>query len=322
MSNSLHLAVILRIFIGPDLASKKSMNNISVDKNNRVFKAKNIPEHSQSSFLLSIVLGLFCMTFSLFANAAPGGVQYLNNLKNQKIAREQQAAFEQYLNAQISFIEGLGYQPWQWLESDCSKCKMMIVPLKLSMRNSDVLAYASTISKEKNKLTLLYHSDSQEYNLLATIAMGILGRESEFFQSPRYQFKEAAPWLIQMAKYANHFLNGKKVLPNSRGPTQIKIVPKIIADFYGVTSENIHEPRNAALATMGFLIEALKELKQRAENRNLEFITPETYADYLPYIYFGGTRMLVNRKATPEKNIYIRDMKKYMSWVQIYEQRQ
>lgn len=275
------------------------------------------PDYFSRFFQTALVLG-FIFIGSL-VKAAPGGVQYLNNFKKQKIERQKQREFHQYLNSQILFLESLGFQPWQWGQSTCENCLMIIVPMDLSMRNSEVLTFASTISKEKDELIALYHSNSQEYNLLAMIAMGILGRESEFFQSPRYQFKEAAPWLIQMAKYANHFINGKKVMPNSRGPTQIKIVPKLIAEFYGVTPENIHQPRNAALATMGFLIEALKELKQRAINRKLEFINPDTYADYLPYIYFGGTRMLINRKATPEKNIYIRDMKKYMSLVQIYE---
>ncbi len=279
-----------------------------------------IQQNSALKFLQTVMYVAFIFGISVQVKAAPGGVQYLNNIKRQIKERKLQAIYEQKLEYKISFIESLGYQPWVWGQSDCSDCSIMILPLKYSMHTNEVMEFANTIAKEKRNLLQIYHSDSQEYNLLAVMAMGILGRESVFFQSPRYKIKESAPWLIQIAKYANYYIHDKKVLPNSRGPTQIKIVPALIEKFYGITPDNIHEPKNAALATMGFLIEALRELKQRAYNRHLEFISAETYVDYLPYIYFGGARQLIKRTATPEKNIYIRDMKKYISRVQIYEQ--
>jgi hypothetical protein len=70
---------------------------------------------------------------------------------------------------------------------------------------------------------------------------------------------------------------------------------------------------------MGYLIEALGELKQRARNNNLKMITDDTYVDYLPYLYFVGAKKLVNRTATPDKNIYVKNMKKFMKKVSVSE---
>jgi hypothetical protein len=97
------------------------------------------------------------------------------------------------------------------------------------------------------------------------------------------------------------------------------VVPEKIAKAYGIVPGNLKVPENAALATMGFLIEALQELKNRARKGQLEFITPDTYVDYLPYIYFGRAKALMNRTARPDQNSYVRDMKKYMGWVDLYE---
>jgi hypothetical protein len=62
----------------------------------------------------------------------------------------------------------------------------------------------------------------------------------------------------------------------------------------------------------------LKEWKSRAGKR-LDFIDEDAYTDYLPYIYFGQTKKLIAGQAQPAHNSYIRGMKKYMTWVQLFE---
>lgn len=189
--------------------------------------------------------------------------------------------------------------------------------------------YLTAIAKNKSEIVQLYNSDPQEYNLLAQMAFGILGNESEFFTSTKYLAKISGRSLITPLKKIRSLVDDKFVIsPNSSGPTQIKVVPQKIAERFGVTSASLSKyPEHAAVATMGYLIEALRELKQRATNNNLDFITPETYVDYLPYLYFGRSKLLNNvksndptlEKAEPHKNLYVLRMKKYMEWVQLYE---
>lgn len=208
-------------------------------------------------------------------------------------------------------------RPWVWEQNRCADCEIKIASLKPELMTGDVQAFIRTLESEKPTLQKLYGIDGQTYNLLAQMAIGILGRESLFFTSRMYQVKEEFPWLVDAAK-----LWKGKHSPNSRGPTQIKKVPDLIANYYGVNPQNLWVSRHAAVATMGFLIESLtelKDLKSRAGDR-LNFINEGTYADYLPYIYFGQTRKLMAGQAQPAHNSYIRDMKKYMRWVQLFEQ--
>jgi hypothetical protein len=218
-------------------------------------------------------------------------------------------------------FEANGFEKWEWLKSTCADCELSIVPLRAEVETPKVEAFLQALGDHKAELLQIYKIHGAEYNLLAHMAVGILGRESKFFKSPRYYLKEAAPWAVQLIKVVRIYIEGVDRDPslNSRGPTQIKIVPAAIAQRYGVTEDNLYIPKNAALATMGFLIEALAELKRRVEVNHLAFVNPATYVDYLPYIYFGSTKSLVSGSADPEHNLYIRDMKEYMGWVELYE---
>jgi hypothetical protein len=202
-----------------------------------------------------------------------------------------------------------------------ASAELILTPLRPELKTAKVIAFLNALSSHKAELRALYRVSGAEYNLLAHMAVGILGRESQFFQSRRYMVKENLPWAVHLTKVIQIYLEGsdRPVSPNSRGPTQIKIVPAKIADYYGITENDLFLPENAAVATMGFLIEALAELKRRVVVNHLDFVTPETYVDYLPYIYFGATRLLISGQATPERNIYVRDMKRYMSWVSVEE---
>ncbi len=214
-----------------------------------------------------------------------------------------------------------GYTPWVWGQSDCAHCSIYLVPVNEGLDSEPVMRFLTTLAVEKKQLMKIYGIHGQEYNLLAHMAVGILGRESQFFTSTRYLTKEAYPGLIRMAKILKAYAKGIEGGPSrsSRGPTQIKIVPERIAEAYGIKAEDLHIPERAAIATMGFLIEILEELKRRVVINDLQFVSSDNYVDYLPYLYFGSRKMLLNGNATPEKNIYVQDMKRYMSWVAVYE---
>lgn len=224
----------------------------------------------------------------------------------------------------ILFVSSLasafdGLQEWSWGKSHCLDCGIYFKVKDEAQFDDRVLTFKESLEKEKATLLQLYSSDPQEYNLLAWMALGILGRESNFYESGRYKIKEAFPLVIRGAKIVKAELKGGNVSANSRGPTQIKKIPERIAWHYNIKPQDLHDPHNAAVATMGFLIEALEELKNRARNNSLEFITRETYVDYLPYIYFGKSRSLTERTATPEANLYVKEMKAHMRKFEVYE---
>lgn len=232
-------------------------------------------------------------------------------------------SYDEHLAASRERLREHGYREWRWegQPSRCQDCPLFILPRERAIEKPKVYAFIRQLETKREELIALYGADPQEYNLLAQMAVGILGRESEFFESPRYRLKENAQWAIRLIKVVQIYLEGSDRDPelNSRGPTQIKIVPEKIAATYGVKPDELYRPENAALATMGYLIDALAELKRRVVLNHLSFVTPDTYADYLPYIYFGSKRQLLNGTATPDRNIYIRDMRKYMTWIELYE---
>lgn len=223
-----------------------------------------------------------------------------------------------FLNAQAAFA--VKQVPWTWLKSDCRTCGVnFLVSSEDFKKNPRMVEFIKALATEKANILKIYGSDPQEYNLLAHMAVGILGNESSFFQSWRYKVKSHGQLAITWSKAIKAWFGDYEPSPNSRGPTQIKRVPERIEQFYNITEKNLWNPKYAAVSTMGFLIEALIELKQRAKNNDLEMIVPATYVDYLPYIYFGGAKKLVKRTATPNTNIYVKNMKLNMKKVSVLE---
>lgn len=215
--------------------------------------------------------------------------------------------------------------------------------------------FVSALESEKATIMKLYNLDNDEYNDLARYAFGILGNESEFGENWRYSVKETFPFGVAFIKDTKNKVFGKtkeaykkasgfwsglrdgtttyfrelvnrdvrlltgKITDenNSRGPTQIKTVPSKIEEHYKITKDNISDPKNSAIATMGFLAEAMVELKNRA--KTYPAITRENRLDYLHYIYMGSTHEIKNQTATPDKNIYLRQLKEYLKGVKLYQ---
>jgi len=229
-------------------------------------------------------------------------------------------SYESVLSTRRKNLLEKGFKNWNWLSSECKACEFSILPNNLMLESAPVFAFIRTLENESSNLTDLFKSKDQEYIHLAHISLGILGRESLFFGARRYWLKENFQPGVDFLKFLQRQLGFSNVrnYKNSRGPTQIKDIPELIASKYQVVPDNLFMPKNAAVATMGYLLEAFKELKRIASAPTHEHIQPENYVDYLPYIYFGSRKALINKNATPEKNIYVRDMKKYMEMVEIY----
>lgn len=209
--------------------------------------------------------------------------------------------------------------------------------------------FLSALESEKQNLMNLYNLDNDEYNELVILAFGILGQESQFSKHWRYKVKETFPggvaYLKNYKKIFGEFGQNRKkegfwgavgtflsdswenewdyftgrisTKENSRGPTQIKRVPKLIKDHYKVTKESLSEPKDAAVATLGFLAQSLEELK--AKEKFHPAINGKNRFDYIHYIYMGLSHEITQGTATPEKNIYFQNVKKYSSSLRIWQ---
>lgn len=210
--------------------------------------------------------------------------------------------------------------------------------------------FLKALESEKAKIMGLYGLDNDEYNELAILSFGILGQESQFGSHWRYHIKENFPggiaYLKNYKQIFNNFGNDRErdgfwtaiggliqdswrneidfltgdlsLNRNSRGPTQIKNVPDLIEENYPINKNNLKEPKNAALATIGFLAQSLEELK--AKEKFHPAINSKNRFDYLHYIYMGLPSEIINATATPDQNIYYRNVLHYSSSLKIWEE--
>ncbi len=110
--------------------------------------------------------------------------------------------------------------------------------------------------------------------------------------------------------------NVEEILPilfdmkmNSRGPTQIKYFPeKLQKEFPEIEKANLSNASNAAIATMGYLVEALPQLRALAQENGFE-IPPGREIDHLIYMYKGPRREIIKGTATVDDNIYFKQVR-------------
>lgn len=186
------------------------------------------------------------------------------------------------------------------------------VIMEPKFRTEDALKFVATLDREKETLMKLYSLENDDYNELARMAFGIMGNESSFGESLKYKIKEKLPLLVSLAKGELFDTSS-----NSRGPTQIKTIPKLIAEHYKFSKDELQKPENAAVATLGFLAQAMVEL--RAKERFHPEINPENRFDYLHYLYMGRHSEITQGTATPELNIYLRQLKEYAQTLEQFE---
>lgn len=173
-----------------------------------------------------------------------------------------------------------------------------------SYQTTEALEFVDALEKHKEKLMQIYDLSNEDYDKMAAMAFGILGNESSFGRSGRYKIKEALPILVSLLK--GHYFDTSR---NSRGLTQIKTIPQKIKKNYSIKKDELGEPEKSAIATMGFLAQSLPEL--RAKQHYHPAINPENRLDYLHYIYMGKSHEITQATATPELNIYFRQIHEY-----------
>lgn len=194
------------------------------------------------------------------------------------------------------------YSPYNYSPKSKNRAPTAFYINDSSRRNEVSMRFVNALSREKARLMKLYNLDNDEYNELAKLAFGILGNESDYGRSFKYHVKESVPFVVALLKG-----NGLDTSRNSRGLTQMKRIPTLVAREYGISKSELGGPENAAIATMGFLADALVELKAKA--RHNQSINSDNQYDYLHYIYMGKAREITEGTATPEKNIYLRQIR-------------
>lgn len=172
--------------------------------------------------------------------------------------------------------------------------------------------FVATLQNEKSQLMALLNIDNDDYNLLAEFSYGVLSPETNYGTSLKYKLKEQIPTIVAILKG-----KGLDTSANSRGLTQIKRIPKAVLEAYGIDKADLKEARYAAIVTLAFSADLLREL------RNMSYLHPaineENIQDYLYYLYNGRHSEIRKATATPEKNISIRKIKSAIAHLFIEE---
>lgn len=174
--------------------------------------------------------------------------------------------------------------------------------------------YMNSIESNKAMLMQKFNIDSDTYNHLAELALGIAQQETQYGTSTRKKIKDATPDALLNAVRGNS--------NRSRGLTQIKLkgdnegMQKIYSEL-GLNENNLDNAEMSAIATLARLAyiynTEVRGHKYTGENdRN---INPY---DALLYKWMGSNSELRNHTATPEKNTYIRNVKKYANSYDMY----
>lgn len=203
-------------------------------------------------------------------------------------------------------------------------------PLKLTWKKTGNKEYdnnrkqfAQTLVNNKRNIQEQFNLSSDEYNRLVDLALGMAEQESKFGTSDKYKIKDYIPdWLLDTAKRISRGKSGAR----SRGLTQIKIGSdnkemQKLYNSYGITEDNITDVDKSALAT---IIRLANMYNTEVKGRNFQTSDGTTINPYhaLMYKWLGKNDELVNGTATPDKNIYIRNVGTYSRKFNMYEDRE
>ena len=154
--------------------------------------------------------------------------------------------------------------------------------------------------------------DNDDYNILAGFAIGVLAPESDFGKNWKYVLKEFLPGAVSLAKG-----NGLDTSKNSRGPTQLKVIPEEIMEDYGISKTNLTDPENAAVATIAISADFLKQLRNLGVNHKA--INEENIQTYLYYLYQGKRVQIKEALATPDDNIAVKKIVNVVNGLEFLE---
>lgn len=190
--------------------------------------------------------------------------------------------------------------------------------------------FVKALETEKSQLMKIFNLSNDDYNDLASVAYGIMGNESDFGRSTKYWIKEYDQADVILAKAAKRLFNGQNpfdesVLNTSRGFTQIKDLPNgdWKKSYPNINKSTLGDPKNSAVATMAYLVDAVKVLKniakQNAKDPKKVKITKENLVDYLGYIYQGrrGALESSDDPANADFNTYVQKLKKHMGYIEV-----
>ncbi len=163
--------------------------------------------------------------------------------------------------------------------------------------------FLQTLQEEKSQLMRLLKIDNDDYNMLVEFSYGVMSPETNFGKNWKYKIKEMAPYIVSVAKG-----NGLNTDRNSRGPTQIKRIPDVIIDTYGIDKSDLKDAKAAAITTLAFNADLLRDLRANAHNHPK--ITEENIQDYLYYFYQGKRWEIRDGTGVPTSNISIMKIKK------------
>jgi hypothetical protein len=199
--------------------------------------------------------------------------------------------------------------------------------------------FVKALGSYKQILMHSYNLTDSQYNKLAVMAFGILGVETKFTGSLKYKGKEQLPGLVKMGKHLKQFSkilkssNGnlqtaweaasQSVDLNSRGGTQIKMIPAKIFQLFHLRRKDLDAPEWSAVATIGFLADSLAEIRTMVQNAQpqgqLLFINKDNIYDYIPFIYLGKVNLLKNGTANAAQEPYDQAIRRNMHFIGLFE---
>lgn len=182
--------------------------------------------------------------------------------------------------------------------------------------------YAQAIVDNKRQLQKRFNLTSDEYNHLAELALGLAEQESKFGTSDKYKIKEYTP--DSVLDVVKSIIRGNEGAI-SRGYTQIKNksdnkdLQKIYKEL-NIDDDNIYNADKSAIATIARLAYMYNN---EVRGRNFKTAEGNNLNPYhaLMYKWLGKNDELKNQTATPNKNIYIRNVNKYSRNFDMYETR-
>ena len=182
--------------------------------------------------------------------------------------------------------------------------------------------YAQAIVNNKRELQKRFNLTSDEYNRLAELALGLAEQESKFGTSTKYKIKENTPdAMLDIAKYVIRRNKGAI----SRGYTQIKNKSdnKELQEIYkelNIDDDNIYNADKSAIATIARLAYMYNN---EVKGRNFKTAEGNDLNPYhaLMYKWLGKNNELRNQTATPNKNVYIRNVNQYSRNFDMYDMR-
>jgi hypothetical protein len=171
----------------------------------------------------------------------------------------------------------------------------------------EVKNMAQAIVNNKKSLMKDLKINGDLFNDIAEISLGVAGQETEYGTSLKYKLKtEGVQDILKSITNNNSY--------NSKGITQIKFdgmnkEVKVLFDKYGITKDNLNKGDKAIIAQIILFSYAYNnELPAYQKVMKELNVSP---IEALLYLNQGKSGELRNKTATPEKNIYIKNVKTF-----------